>query len=374
MNIGYLGLGERFNAKHAGFVHTYSIVESLNSIEDNDVTLYIRPPEEKIEIEEEFEVKTYSLKFSDFLNPGRTLRHFQNVRKGLDEYDVIQERFRFNPINNFLTSGFNDKLVLEVNGPAHEVLDFPKNLLIPSIERKFDSAARIIVQSQKLKEIISKHTETPVRVVPNGVDTEKFRPDHEREDEVKESYNVDWSKPVVVFVGSFGDWHGVHRIPELARKVPEAEFLLVGDGDMFDRVKEDSRELENITLTGKVPHEDVAPVLAASDIGIAPFDLEKRKDMDKHGFWFCPVKIFEYMAAGLPTISFDLDEIENITGDSGNLAENKNWDDLKSKIEELLEDTELRKEKSEAARKRAEENYTWNEIARQTQEVYEEIV
>lgn len=372
MKIGYLGIGERYGASHAGFVHSYSIAKELSDIEGNELTLYLRSPEAG-EIEEDFPVKTFDLKFSDFKRPLRTLNQIKQLIEELGEYDVIQERFRFNPINNLITKGMEDKVVLEVNGPAHEKLDFPKNLFIPTIERKFDSSKHIIVQTETLKEIISRHTDTPISVIPNGVDTEKFKPEHDREDEVREKYGISDEKPVVVFVGSFGDWHGTEKIPEIAEKVPEAQFLLVGDGPMYEEVKEKSEDLDNVVLTGKVPHEEVAPILAASDIGIAPFNLKARADMDENGFYFCPVKIFEYMAAGLPTLSFDLKEIDNIAGDSGQLAENGNWSDLTEKTRELVENEGIREEKSDLARERAVERFDWKEIARQTQEVYEEI-
>lgn len=372
MNIGYLGIGERYGASHAGFVHSYSVAKELSNIEGNELTLYLRSPNEG-EVKEGFPVKTFDLKFGDFKRPVRTLKQIKQLREELEEYDVIQERFRFNPVNNLITKGMEDKVVLEVNGPAHEKLDFPKKLFIPTIERKFDSSKHIIVQTETLKEIIARHTDTPISVIPNGVDTEKFKPEHEREDEVGEKYGISDEKPVVVFVGSFGDWHGTEKIPEIAEKVPEAQFLLVGDGPMYEEVKEKSESLENVVLTGKVPHEEVAPIIAAANIGIAPFNLKARPDMDENGFYFCPVKIFEYMAAGLPTLSFDLEEIENIAGESGQLAENGDWEHLTEKTKELVESNQLREEKSDLARERAVEKFDWKEIARKTQEVYEEI-
>lgn len=375
MKIGYLGIGERYGATHAGFIHSYSIAKELSEIEGNELKLYMRSPEDGGKVKDDkVDVEMVDLKFGDFKKPVRALKHFKKLRKDLKQYDVIQERFRFNPVNNLITKGMGDRVVLEVNGPAHEKLEFPKKLFLPTIERKFDSSKHIIVQTETLKEIISRHTDTPISVIPNGVDTEKFVPEHEQKKEIIRKYELPSDKPIVVFTGSFGNWHGTEKIPEIAEKIPEAYFLLVGDGPMYQKVKQKSKGLENLQLTGRVKHEEIPPILSASNIGIAPFNLEEREDMRENGFYFCPVKIFEYMAVGLPTISFNLKEIQNITGETGNLAENGNWEQITEKVQELVENDELRKEKAEKARQRAVEKYEWEEIARQTQEVYDNII
>ena len=78
--------------------------------------------------------------------------------------------------------------------------------------------------------------------------------------------------------------------------------VFVGDGPELPAVQDEAADLPNVAITGAVPHADMPACLAAADIGVAPFDIGAHRPLSL-GFYWSPLKIFEYMAAGLPVVA-----------------------------------------------------------------------
>lgn len=126
-----------------------------------------------------------------------------------------------------------------------------------------------------------------VRHVPNGVD-DRGPGDRDR---VRHALGLDGL--VIGFVGSLKPWHGVDRIPALLDALPEATALVVGEGRV--PIPHHPR----IVSTGRVAPADVGHHVAAMDVGLAPYPLEAPP-------WYCPLKLLEYRAQGVPSVATDL--------------------------------------------------------------------
>ena len=100
--------------------------------------------------------------------------------------------------------------------------------------------------------------------------------------------------------------HHDYRIHRLAIALPKFTFVIIGPnqnfGSRFVKVK-------NLILTGPVPHSELPAFLCYADIGIIPFN---RRDFPTLVNAICPVKLYEYMACGLPVVASKWDEIEQI--------------------------------------------------------------
>ena len=156
------------------------------------------------------------------------------------------------------------------------------------------------------------------RVVPNGVDLERFH------DGVPA-----WPLPgqehslVVGFVGSLKEWHGVDVLLEafalLHAEAPDTHLLIAGDGPMRGFVEGFARgaRLDGaITVTGWLPHRELPAVLRRMDVATAPYP-----QLD--GFYFSPLKLFEYLAAGVPVVASRIGQVEQVIahGRTGLLCE-----------------------------------------------------
>jgi glycosyltransferase involved in cell wall biosynthesis len=90
---------------------------------------------------------------------------------------------------------------------------------------------------------------------------------------------------------------------------------------------------------------------------------------------FSPLKIFEYMAAGVPIVSSDLPSIREILVDkkTGLLVEPENVEKLARAIIKLIQDRKLSNQLSSNGRKKVEENYSWAAVTRKLIGLYEEL-
>ncbi len=392
MKIAYFAFDQFIPSKHAGFVHTYEIVNGLLQI-GNDVTLYALPAPpglyNLLKWKDMYrDIKVKYVRFTVSFRPGvvaflpLNIPSFFFAWKNLTEQnpDIIHERFHTpNPFGRYLAVKKNIPLVLEVNSLYIEDGAYKNKLLnkIATCDRsaQFRNAKALITQTESLKKMLGTITDKPVFVVPNGVDTKKFRPDIESGGMRKE-WNLKDEDIVVTFVGSFREWHGVHQIPVIASAInmkhKNVKFLLIGGGPLYDTVRKSCSE--NMILPGPKEYEEIPGCLAMSDILIAPFDASRFKYFEKYGFWWNPVKLFEYASAGKPVVSYDYPEIRKISGKNGLLAEVGNIEDFIDKLDTLIEDESLRNELGKIGRETAVKEYDWTARARQTENVYRQVL
>ncbi len=374
MRVGYFALSETFNAPHAGFVHTYNMVKNLVNGGVN-IRLFIETSEKEFHDEGNFEIIFVILpKLVTVLksNPISYIKSFIKVKKMTKDLDIIHERFHINPIDLLFIG--NKKYVLEVNDPGIELYSGLKDKIYSYlIKKKFRRCDVIITQTKTLKRILEKHTEKPIYVVPNGVDTSFFKPD--LESDIRVRYGISDDEILITFVGAFREWHGVQDIVTIADKIhrEDVKFMLVGSGPLYNEINEKCKDKKNIILTGPQKHGDMPKFLAASDILIAPFNTSRFKGLEKFGFWWSPVKLFEYMASGRAIVSYNFKEVRNIIKDGGVLAEPGKLDDFVEKLLIVIENKMLRDELGSKARKIAELQYNWFKRANEIIKVYESI-
>ena len=72
-------------------------------------------------------------------------------------------------------------------------------------------------------------------------------------------------------------------------------------------------------FTGRVPYEEVPSILAAADVCVAPFDPDLHPLSRRRGFALDPLKVFEYLALGKPTITIRAENIEALFTDGEHL-------------------------------------------------------
>ena len=103
----------------------------------------------------------------------------------------------------------------------------------------------------------------------------------------------------MLFSGSFRPWHGVHVLEAAARRLgAPARHLLRAGGRRRGRRRRRGYRGRRL---GAVPYERMPEIVAAADVGVAPYDTRAARASSSSGFFWSPLKIFEYMASGLPT-------------------------------------------------------------------------
>ncbi len=377
MNIAYFAFSEEFGAPHAGFVHTYNIVKSIYG-QGVKVTIFMKKSNYKIENLKipSIQVTLPTTKNLGRVNPLKYLESYMKIKSIVKNVDIIHDRFHVNPIDLC----FLDKkpFILEVNGPEMLIYSGLKGSIISYfMNRRFKRADAIITQTQTLKTILSNFYPRNIYVIPNGVDINLFKP--KIESKVRENYGINENEILITFVGAFKEWHGVQDIPIIVKMILKrynnVKFLLIGEGDLFDDIRRKTEKFkEKVIMAGGQPYSEVPKFLVASDILLAPFNASKFKALEKYGFWWCPIKLFEYMASGKPIVSYDFEEVRNIVRNAGLLAEPNNLDKFIKHLSLLIENGELRRELGERGRKIAKREYTWEERGKEVIKVYKEII
>jgi glycosyltransferase involved in cell wall biosynthesis len=104
--------------------------------------------------------------------------------------------------------------------------------------------------------------------------------------------------PRLGYVGMISHWFDFKAVRALASAFAHGSVILVGPVDCAVPALP-----ANVTFTGMVPHHQLAPLLRSFDLGLIPF--RRCRDIDAVN----PVKLYEYLAAGLPVLSARFSEI-----------------------------------------------------------------
>jgi glycosyltransferase involved in cell wall biosynthesis len=172
--------------------------------------------------------------------------------------------------------------------------------------------------------------------------------------------------PTVVFLGSFRAWHGVLDFVRaggmLLEQGRECRFLLIGDGPERAAAEQLAAAWPGrFSFTGAVAYDEVPQLLAGATIGVAPFTTAPHPALRAAGFFWSPLKVYEYMAASLPVITADIHPLNQVIrdGQEGALFAEGNLAGLAAAIARLLDDPVMARACGERARARVVEHYSW---------------
>jgi len=257
--------------------------------------------------------------------------------------------------------------VLEVNAP---VIDYPG-----SAKAKLDRLL-VVEPMRRWRDRLCRMTDlfvTPsAAILPDwvdrgrileiewGADVDRFRPGVDG----PLPFARDDKRILCVFAGAFRSWHGVVHLSETLAQLNAAGDLrfgavLIGDGPERDAAERAARDVPGIVFTGAIPHDRLPACLAAADIGVAPFDPAKHPPLTL-GFYWSPLKIFEYMAAGLPVVAPALPRLKRLV-ENGREGVLYNPDEPGALARALttLADAAVRRRLGAAARDRVVREFSW---------------
>ncbi len=200
-----------------------------------------------------------------------------------------------------------------------------------------------------------------VLVAHSAVELSNFLPDREK-DVARQKVSLTADKKIILYSGHLYESKGIKTILEVARLMPEYQFVLVGGWiDDINRVKKICQETDlcNVHIVGHVPQSELASYLYAADILILPtsrsWNLAEVTS---------PLKLFEYMAVRRPIVASALPNIMTVLSDRQNalLVESDQPLAFKQAIKELFENPSLAKNIAESAYQEVK-NYTWTRRA-----------
>ena len=185
--------------------------------------------------------------------------------------------------------------------------------------------------------------------VPNGVSLERIRPSRE-----------DPGGVVVVFVGTLKPWHGVDDLLRAAAMARAPWSLrIIGDGPQMPALRALAGGLGlDVDFRGEVAPERIPAHLAGAAIAVAPYpDLGGADEQ-----YFSPLKVLEYLAAGLPVVGSAVGQLPGMLRGSGVLVPPSDPARLAGAIDALALDADERARLGAAGRRAAEERHGWDRV------------
>ena len=251
--------------------------------------------------------------------------------------------------------------VLEVNAPlVAEARTHRSDTLGPddsSIEAELlDAADLVITVSTVLADWVASQRAAPTITIPNGFEPAWF----------PEPARTSAPNPALVFIGHPKPWHGADRLIDLlvslARQGRYPELLVIGGGPGADqlRARADGAGVgDRLKITGALPPPDASSLLRRGGIGLAPY---RRHDP----FYFCPLKVIDYLAAGLPIVATDQGDIAQLVGNAGVVVDPDDDTAFAAVVASLLDDADRRAAMGRSGRAMAMAEMTWHHVGART--------
>jgi glycosyltransferase involved in cell wall biosynthesis len=209
-----------------------------------------------------------------------------------------------------------------------------------------------------------------VRIVPNGVDIEKFKP-IENTTSVKQQFGLG-NEPCVLFVGSLIPRKGLPFLVEAAKKIvkekADTKFLIVGEGPLKNQLIATLKSLnlsDNFKFLGNLKEDALSAAYICADVFVLPSIQEGQG-----------IVLLEAQASGKTVVAFDIGGVDEAVRnkETGLLVKQGSSDDLADALLMLLSDKVLRQKMGTNGRKFVSENFTWDICAQKMLEVYREAL
>lgn len=279
--------------------------------------------------------------------------------------------------NYIAPPGVHGKTVITVHDMVYKA--FPETvrgrtkwMLISGLKPSMNRADIIVTDSEFSKSEILKYFPKyaeKIRVVPCGVDLEKFKPcdTPERIPEVKKSLGIEGE--YFLYLGTIEPRKNLERLISayhiFTQRIKDAPKLVLagGKGWLYDSIFQKVTDLklaEKVIFTKYVPSEDMNPLMCGALAFVFPSIYE--------GFGMPPL---EAMACGVPVLASNAASLPEVTGDCGVICDAYSEESIAEGLYKLYSDSALRADLSIRGRKRAE-GFSWDKSAEILYKVYKE--
>jgi len=212
------------------------------------------------------------------------------------------------------------------------------------------------------------------RRMPCGVNPDLFRPADQQA--ARERLQLPEDVFALLHVGSLYDWRGLDVLLEALAQVqgslPPWALWLVGDGVEMPRLQQQSQDLDltnRVRFVGQVSYDEVPHWLAAADVGVVLYKSTRPVPGD-------PMKIYEYMASGLPVMAGDHPHYGGIVSEAaaGVVVDDTDPKALAEAVTRLAADREARRQMGSRGVDVARTQYSWARRAEDLERLFLELL
>jgi len=232
------------------------------------------------------------------------------------------------------------------------------------------NATLIVTVSKYSAKKITQHygiDKAKIKIVPNGVDTQKFKPSNNNQN-IKHQIGIN-SKLCILFVGRLIPRKGLPYLIEAAKHITKqhshTQFIIAGNGPLKNTLMHQIEKLNltnNFTFLGDVKENALPTLYNSADIFVLPSIQEGQG-----------IALLEAQATAKPVVAFNLSGIrEAVIDKETGLLTKPDSHELAEAIIKLLSDWSLRKKMGNKGREFVANNYSWDISAQKMLQVYRE--
>ena len=294
----------------------------------------VREVEPNIFVLNPFEIPAYGSPAIVSANRRYLIRQVKTAMRGLGFSNVVN--MVFNPAAGMIAGELGETELIYYC--VDEYTAFTGSAALKDIEENlFRKSDLVVVSAEKLFE--SKHKyNANTHIIRHGTDWRHFRTAIDQELEIPADI-ADLPRPLIGFHGLLADWVDYELIKKTAEHFSTGSVVLVGKTsvDAEQKIKI-LNGVPNIHILGRKPYADLPAYCRAFDVALNPFEINELTLAAN------PLKVREYLAAGLPVVSTDIPEVRVLE----DCLVGTDHDDFIAKIESALADPKLRKDVSDA--------------------------
>jgi len=287
-----------------------------------------------------------------------------SLRRRLPEADIVHAHSHLYFTSNLtaaIVRNSGTPLVVTNHGLVSQTApDWVQRLFLPTVGRfTFNAANRVLCYTETdRRRLHERSVSTPVEVVRNGVDCQRFTSGDENEDRE------------LLFVGRLTDAKGLPTLldgfAQLVPEYPELILRVVGDGPDRANYERRARRLgvaDRIVFVGDVPYEDVPQFYRNCTVFVLPSHNEG-----------LPRTVLEAMACETPVVTTALPQLESLVAGAGYTVEKERPEALARAVGRLLDSESRRKAFGEAGRACVVERHSWADTVTRTTDVFYDII
>ena len=303
----------------------------------------------------------------------RTNKILKKLLRENGPFDMIYERYS---LWSFAAMAFardmNIPGILEVNAPLIEEQATHRTLIhqemaVKVADKVFNTASALVAVSKEVARYLEGYVQKKhrIKVITNGVDLDRFT--------ITSPSTKDTTSGIftVGFIGTLKPWHGVSRLIRafnvFQQQYKSSQLLIVGDGPEKERLANLVVILgldKHVRFTGAVDHNQIPQLLHTMNVAVAPYPKLS-------GFYFSPLKIFEYMAAGLPVVASRIGQLNDLIEheETGLLCSPDDEEALAEALVRLWKNPSLKQRLGKTARSFIVHNHSWKSKVKQILDV-----
>jgi glycosyltransferase involved in cell wall biosynthesis len=196
-------------------------------------------------------------------------------------------------------------------------------------ERSLLECVDIVIATEKGLFDDKRKINTETYLVPNGVRFSDYQGAKTSTTAPAGIANIE--RPRLGYIGLVGDRLDFGMLKSAAELRPDCSLILIGELRIEKKEKEwrELIALPNVHLIGPVTIDQVPHYVNQFDVGLIPYQ------QDEEALYACPLKLFEYLAAGIPVASIDIPAVR-LVGDYVSIA--RNADEFPTAIDHALAD------------------------------------